>query len=820
MALEVTQKTLNSLQAVNIEPQIVLEIEGLSEVFGSRIISTKIKIGDAGLLIGDDWVIGGVREAANQSPFVSLDGRTTTSIRQQLQQDKGIGSSISSMQIALVDVNGEATKLASPGVKIPDVLGARCKVYLGFKEVSFPDDYVILFRGVVDTIDAKAGSIVLSISHPDQKKRQQILPKAKVNAIGSFDLSVTTTNGSTTATTADTQLILKDMGITGSGIQAGTVVASITNGTTFEMSLPANSTATATRTFVGFSTTNAGLVVGNANAFEYQNHAAANEAGLNTYLRLDDEFMELYQRVDSTAAWLIERGALGSTIAKHLNQEAEVYYRLKGNVIDLALQLMLSKDPTESSYGAYVEDVPVGSFVYISPTESKANSIWFPEVDLVKQYAIRKGDFVNITGASESDNLVGNNAEIVDIDVRFNGTLVTLDSDDVDFVEEIGTSAECFFTSKYNVLNFGLGMKNDEVDIDEHERIKRLFLTSFDVEVMMRDSENAKEFIERELYAPAGAYSLPRKGQASIGMHIGPIPGVRTKLLNSSNIKRPSEINVRRSIAQNFANTIIYRFDFDFLNDRFLGGIISRDETSVGRIKIGTRALVFESRGMRSSLNGATLANTAANRRLERYKFGAEYIENLKVNFKTGFDIEIGDLVLLDSVDLNIINSEAGNRSARTRYFEVTNKVIDIRTGEIVLNLVDTTFEAANRYGLISPASRIKTGISESEVIIKPSFNTDLTGVNEYLKWDRFVTDKETIKVRVRSVDGEDIGEAFIQSITSNTIKLASDLGFVPSENDIMELAPYNEASELIKLLYAFMADDDFDDEKPQYLMS
>jgi hypothetical protein len=820
MSLTITQATFNALQSVNIEPKIVLEIEGLSEVFGSRIISTRVRVGDNNLFIGDDWVIGGTRETENQNPFISLDSKTTTTIRQQLQPDKGIGSSISSMQVSLVDLNGKASMLVSPGKVIDDILGARCKVYLGFKDVAFPDDYVVIFRGVVDSIDASAGSITLQLSHPDQKKRQQILPKAKVEAIGQFSLSMRTTNGSTLVDSTDTSLLLAGMGIMGNGIQAGSVIANIVSGTSFNLDKTATVGATETRTVLGFSGATSIVTVTDPNAFVYQNHAASNENGLNTYLKLDNEFIEIYQRYESNPVWFATRGALGSTVARHLNQEAEVYYRLKGNAIDLALQLMLSKAGGETPYDSYAEDIAIGSIVKISATESVANALWFPEVDLVKQYGIRKGDIVHVTEASATANLVTTSAgaRIAKIEVRYNGTMVVLD-ETVSLVEETETPAVCYFTSQYNVLGFGLGMKNDEVDIDEHERIKRLFLSSFEVELMVKDSENAKDLIEKELYAPAGAYSLPRKGQASLGMHIGPIPGAKTKVLNKTTIKRPSEIVLRRSLANNFANTIIYKYDYDFQNDQYLSGIVSRNETSAGRIKVGTRALVFESRGMRSSLNAGSLANAAANRRLDRYKFGAEYLENIRVSFKFGFDVEIGDLVILDTEGLNILNSEDGSRKPRSRFFEVINRSLDIRTGDISLSIVDTTFDTANRYGLISPASKIKAGLSEKSFIIKPSFNTDLTGVSEGLKWSRFVTDRETVRVRVRSIDGSLIGESLIESVAGNTINLVDDLGFVPSENDLLEMAVYDSTNEVNKLLYVHISDEEFSDGKSQYLM-
>ena len=243
------------------------------------------------------------------------------------------------------------------------------------------------------------------------------------------------------------------------------------------------------------------------------------------------------------------------------------------------------------------------------------------------------------------------------------------------------------------------------------------------------------------------------------------------------------------------------------------------DTDSTARIKVGVKALVIESRGVRSHLNGVNLATQAATRKLNRYKFAAEYIDQLKVLFKTGLTIEIGDIVLLDAGGLNVVNSAGGDRNPEPKFYEVINKSINLRTGEIVLSLIDTNYSTQSRYGLISPASKIKNGLSETEFIIEPSFNTDLYGQNEGKKWQRFVTREHTLMITVRSPDGARYAVAAVEAIQGNLVRLKSSLGFTPQSGDLMELAPYSHHSELIKSLYTFMSDTEFQDGKDQYRM-
>jgi hypothetical protein len=121
-----------------------------------------------------------------------VDG-TTTNISQKLDPDKASGASVSQMAIALVDINGAALELVSPGFKVTDILGRKAVVSLGFSETAWPDDYIKIFRGVIDSVDVGPGKVTLQLSHPDQKKRQELFIKsstALTAGIGAGDVSI------------------------------------------------------------------------------------------------------------------------------------------------------------------------------------------------------------------------------------------------------------------------------------------------------------------------------------------------------------------------------------------------------------------------------------------------------------------------------------------------------------------------------------------------------------------------------------------------------------------------------------------------------
>jgi hypothetical protein len=756
MAFEITRELRLASEKTNLEPQIVLEIDGVSTVYGVTIISKYAVIGDE-LIIGDDWVIGGLNPVEDQSDIISLSG-TTTSIKQQLQPDKGIGSSISALTVALVDINQEATQLVSPGVVVEDILGRKAKVYLGFTDVAFPDDFVPIFRGIISDVRAQAGMVTLDISHPDQKKRQKLFPKA-----------------------------------------TATLAADITNVATL-------------------------LTTSETSPFTYMVRSVYGGDGLVTYLKIDNEWMQVENLAVAPDVWTVTRAQLGTAAAAHTaGAEIQVMYALRGNVMDLALWLMLSNDDSSTPYAS----VNTTSVDFLDIDTNYTNGFFFRGLDMEEKYGIQVGDQVvqpDNTKPNYYPLLGGITLTISEIIKRYDGTVVivevegggTLDSDSAG-----GYPIE--FYSQYNVMNTGLGMAPDEVDIEEHLRIKRLYLSSFDVEIYLEDNEDVKELIEQQLYAVAGAYSLPRKSKASVGLHIGPIPGNQTKILNKDNIKDGSKLQVRRSISQNFYNTIIYKFDKSHETDEYATGVVTRSATSATRIPIGTKALVVEARGLRSTMTGETLAVAASNRRLNRYKFGAEFIDNVPVLFKTGLTIEVGDIALLDATGLNLLNSASGDRSPEPKLYEVVNKSIDLRTGAISLSLVDTSYSTQNRYGLIAPSSTIKAGLSNTQFIVEPGAYREVYGNAEGDKWSRFVTAESTVAIKVVSPDFTTrSAQTTIASVVGNTITVTSSLGFTPQAGDIVTLANYAYASttETIKALYTFHTDSaTFSDGKNQYLL-
>jgi len=748
MAFTVTDATQNRLQETVKEPQLVFEIDGVETRYGSDRILKLIRIGDTDpdLLIDGTWVIGGYRELEDQDDYITLDG-TSTMLRQQLRPDKGEGSSITSLEISLIDKNDEITNLISPGKVVTDILGRKAKIWFGFTSgVSYPEDFVIIFRGIISDVISDQGVVRFTVAHPESKKR--------VSIFDSFETILDESPGGIDDST--TSITLDDV----SGFFP-----------------PINGPS------------------------------GSPDSGYSSYIRIDDEVIE-YTSFSGSSLVGASRGSLGTIAAAH-DDEADVssIYRFEDDAMDLSLKLMLS-----GLGDYYTTGVEVTNFEYISSTESVSNAIFFNGIDVERIYGVTTGDYITTVSASNGANNVSLKtiSDVVNIDT---GSYIVIDG--VTFVSEVDSTATISFRSQYDVYPDGCKMHPDEVDVKQHLDRQRYFLSSFNYDLRISETiADAKSFIEGQIYLPAGAYSLPRKGRSSMQYHIGPIPGVESVILKEENIINPDNIALRRSINRHFFNTIIYKYEPDILEEVPRRGVIVQSAESFTRTPIGNKPLIIKADGMRGGL-ASGLATSAANRRLSRYKFGAEHLNKLEVNFEIGFKIEVGDIVIFDPTNLNVSNTADGTRAKDEKLFEVLNKSLNLKTGKVLLDLVDTAFSLTVRYCLIGNSSNIKFGTSTTKFVIEES-GASVHGINEYRKWESY----ENFKVVVRSPDSSTrYGTSTVVQVTSNEITLQTALGFTPVAGDIMELAAYTDQPEQIKLIYGFMSDAAFGDSGLQYAM-
>lgn len=654
MALPITDAADAARQQVNVETNIVLAIEGYPRIFGVADIKKLIRIGDPDLFIGNDWTIGGYRLVANQAAYISWTNGTTTKIQQQLQPDKGLGSSVSQMTVSLVDFNGEISKLISPGFELSDVLGRNAKVSIGFVETSYPDDYNTIFVGLISEVSSGSGYVSLVLNNAEEKKRKPF------GQLKSSILASSITNSQTTIPVANIAI---------------------------------------------FSVPTLGPDGGYDDDIEF-------------LARVDDEIIR-YTGVSGNSITGCIRGYFGTSAAAH-DSDADIrpYYRMLGNGLDLSLKIMLS-----GWNGSFVQDVPIRNFNFLDSINHLDNAIFFEGINVAQEYGIIPGDWMRITGAANAAN---NSAsvwrQIADIDVSDGGSYIVISG--MTLVDETDSAAVCEFRSQFDVFGFGLGMNPKEVDVAQHVKVRDRYLPVFNFDFIKTNITEAKSFIEQQIYLPMACFSVPRSGKASVNIHTGPLVEDRLITFNATNVINASSLILKRSLSKNFANTIVFNYELDAITEKYLKTITYDSPEAKEQVPVGDRLLTINADGLRTSTSALQRSQLSANRLIKRYKLGAEFIQGMKVQFGDGYFLEIGDIVAVDYASLQITDTNTGDRSGKIKLMEIQNKIIDNKTGEVSLDLVNTIFDLTDRAGTISPASKTASGSTTEKLVLQKSWST------------------------------------------------------------------------------------------------
>lgn len=710
MSFTVTNSTNDKALAQNKKPSLVLEIEGVPYIYTLSPLVKNLRVGDVGLYVDGSWVIGGTGYDNRVKPYITIDG-TTNSISQQLQQDKGGATSISSIQISLLDYRQEISELVSPSFVVPDVLGRKAWVWLGFQDTLFPEDHFIIFAGVIDEISA-AGNITLSVAHPEIIKRQEVFKKA------TSPLTAAITNSQTTIAVEDVSDFL----------------------------LP-------------YST-------------EFL-----------TYIRIDDEIIQ-YTGVNTGTNEITgcTRGMFGTIAVAH-DDETEVnsFYRLLGQANDLALKVMLS-GPDEY----YVTGLQVGNFIRSASGVNTADTFVCFGVNLVEKYGLRVGSFITTTGAANAANDVTLET-VSSIEVVNGDTIVTCSG--AGFVIELNSTATFSIKSQYNVLPDGCGLGEDRVDVQQFQDIDLAFNSYIpDLDFYLSDTVKIKEFIDKEILYPANMFTLPRKGKISCGYISPPLAISSLARLDSDTVVDPAKIVIKRSQGRYFYNTIIYKYDYDAVEtDRALSGYVRVDEDSKAQIPVGTKSLIIQAKGLRNTTDTTQKLDITSVRMLDRYKFAAEMV-NVSVFYAVGYRIEVGDIVYFGDENLKILDSKRGQRGMVARLFEVIDKKMNIFTGRVDLQLVDTNYLSDGRYGIFSPASIIGTGSTTTQLVITQSYATESYEL-EKDKWVPYIGQP----IKIRNESWSTTYDSFVRGFdpADPSIMLIDPIGGSPTAGMIVELSPY-----------------------------
>jgi len=237
----------------------------------------KIRYGEDNIRYGDPGLVyGGLIPIPGLKAIISPNSNMV--ISQKIEPEQGRGSA-GTYSMEFVDKDGFMTEFVTPGKSFSQIMGGRLvKIYLGYANTSYPEDYFVVFRGYVSSINIAATKVILQFTDANLKRRQQnfFLGKGLVySAVKTFapgDVNVGTDTITVTAHgyTQDTKVTFgSDTALPG-GIEFGTeYYVKPTGANTFQLSTAWDGpTLDITSTGAGVLQVTASKIVGNL-GFEF-----------------------------------------------------------------------------------------------------------------------------------------------------------------------------------------------------------------------------------------------------------------------------------------------------------------------------------------------------------------------------------------------------------------------------------------------------------------------------------------------------------------------------------------------------------------------
>lgn len=726
---------------------IAVQIEGLTTILTSTDLNKRVRYGDAGLYYGKPGLVyGGLEPYSDYKSILSLDGSSLT-ISQRLEPEQGRGA-IAMLTLSFIDKDQFMTQLISPGVLLDDIMGKPVKIYVGYQEIAFPEDYTVMFRGRVSSVTSQSGRISLQFSDPNMVRRQQILYMGKTTLLNNLSTGAT--------------------------------------------DIP---------------------VASNADFFEQiLGPAGTYDPAIKTYIQIDssNEIIEYpatgFAATGFTGCLRGSRGTAAATAAAGDGVSASI--EITDHAIDMALKMMLS-----GWAGPYRSGITISSLV--STTDPLVTSqpgliVLGGGKSADRDFGIAVGDYVTVSGSAPSGNNIQTQVlELIDTTTGPSNAIVTTAT----FTAEVASSAVMSVRSQYDTYPITCGVKlpGDEVDVVQHIYIKDTFMGSDENQMRFfftSQEDSCKSFIESQLWLPAACYSLTRFGRISLQLTHAPLADERLQFLTGDNVQNPANIQVTRGLNnRKFFNSVNWTYDYDDAGSP-ASVLQSIDTDSVTLIGVST-VLPIDARGIRSEFGTQTVIDRRTNFLLSRYKNGALLLK-IMVNWAVGSLIESGDVVAVkDGGVLQIANLVTGSRNLGTQLFEVINRELDMKAGQVTLELVSGLgADATDRYATISPSSVIQPGSSLTQIVIADSFGA-LFPSQEYRKWQSY----SGVRIKIHDTDYVTSATATLTGLNgaNPNILTVSGLATAPTAGMIVDIDDYSISTDpldqqVVKAVHAYQS--------------
>lgn len=805
------------------ELNIVVVIEGSDTTFSLVPTYKKLRYGDPDVFYGDPGLVyGGLIPITTNKAILSSNSNLV--ISQKIEPEQGRASA-ALFSLEFVDLNGFMSSFVSPtGQYLDEILGGKqIKIYLGHKNSSFKEDYFCVFRGYVSSTTFQPSKILMQLTDANIKRKQQIFYTGKTK-ISARTLSVLFSNVNTTANTItstahglvnNSKIAFYNVGgsTLPSPLIAGTEYYAIyVNGNSFKVTAAPNG-GEIDLTTQGSGTFEIDLLeIGDGTGVVYFDNLSgfvvpklgpngAYDTSLEPYIKIDDEIIGYGPTsISGNTINLTARGARSTAAANHAAQaDVDNIFALTGNIIDLALKIMLSGGNTLSS-------IPIKNFVQTDDVSLGliSNAIVLPNgFDAVDDYGCAVGDYVTVSGGVNAG--VGVITGFDDANGYPNSVIYT----DQTYTFETNSTEVFSLRSQYDTLPDSIctGLRTLDVDVSGWKTVQRNYAFQSDntFSILVTQPESGKEFVEKELLLPAGLYGITRFGRISASSTKPPVAGEGLQTLDATNVVSPESIQNQRAInTRRFFNEVQYRYDLS--NDgKPLSVTALIDTTSLNKFDTSS-VLPITAKGLRTALGASTFIQRRGGFLLRRYS-NVAYEITLQTNFKVAALIEVSDVVaLVDNGGLQILNWSTGVRDIGAQLFEVIQRTLDLKTGRGTLTLLSQIgYDITDRFGGISPSSVVQAGSTVSEIKIAGSF-TSKYGAREWRKWYDIIGDQ----IQIHSKDYSTVYVTTLKALGGGD-KNSLIIDPIPSIQSgwIVDIAPFSEVSkgtnQKSKTFYAFI---------------
>ncbi len=361
----------------------------------------------------------------------------------------------------------------------------------------------------------------------------------------------------------------------------------------------------------------------------------------------------------------------------------------------------------------------------------------------------------------------------------------------------------------YDVLDFGMGIDEDLVDITEFERVRddTGYLSTSSGDISFRgDEDNFIQFIEAEFFDPSALRFWYRdNGQISLLVLAEPSLADPPDIVKNDMVlgKMPQwKQNSRRIV-----NRLKIKLNYDPDRNRFTRELIFTDDNSIGKYGL-KRTKTISTRALQTGNNALSFLTSFANKYFTFYGTPAPTLEATRLMPPQQF-LDPGNVVTVTHPDLPDL--ALGRRGILEDKVQVLGKTFDFRNFTTSYDIFYSRLLNI-RTGFIAPTGTVKAG-SWSTTIFE-ILTADLG------KFE--VGDVVTLWNDTWASPPVNFSQSTITDVSGDQITVSPAFSTIPLVDYRLRYADYDQVQETQKL-FAFIgktAGGDFDDATPPYKIS